>query len=119
MRFTLVISLLLAILAVVFALQNPGVTDVNVLGLSYQGSKALILIITFAVGVLVGVLATLPAYFRNRSKVRSLRKTIAEERSETRRQRKKGPPPSEQPTSSISSEPSSSETRSEPPPKTN
>lgn len=114
MRFTLVISLLLAILAVVFALQNPGVTDVNVLGLSYQGSKALILIITFAVGVLVGVLATLPAFFRNRSKVRSLRKTIAEKRSETRREEER-PTPSE-PTTPPSNSP---DTQSDPPPKTN
>lgn len=86
MRFTLIISLVLAILAVVFALQNPGSTDVNVLGFSYAGSKALILIITFAVGVVVGVLATIPAYFRNRRKVSSLQKTIAEERTETRRE---------------------------------
>lgn len=85
MRFTLVISLILAILAVVFALQNPGVTNVQIFGFGYEGSKALVLLITFAIGVFVGVLATVPAYFRNRRKVRSLRKTIAEERSETHR----------------------------------
>ena len=92
MRLTLLISLLLAIAAVVFSLQNPGVADVNVFGLSYTGSKALILIITFAVGVVVGVLATFPAYFRNRRKVNSLKKTLAEDRVEARRERETRPP---------------------------
>jgi uncharacterized integral membrane protein len=96
MRLTLVISLLLSILAVVFALQNPGVADVTVFGLAYTGSKALILIITFAAGVLVGALATVPAYFRNRRKVSSLEKTIAKERTASRQERKQRAASSEQ-----------------------
>ena len=96
MRFTLFVSLLLSILAVLFALQNPGVMDVNVLGFAYTGSKALVLITTFAVGVFVGALATIPAYFRNRRKVSSLQKTIADERTASRQEREQRPAPSEQ-----------------------
>lgn len=89
MRFTLIISLLLAILAVIFSLQNPGIVDVMIFGMEYEGSKALVLILTFSVGVIVGVLAALPGYIRNRRKVNSLRKTIAEREDEVRRQKQK------------------------------
>lgn len=89
MRFTLIISLLLSILAVIFALQNPGFIEVTLFGLGYEGSKALVLILTFTVGVIVGVLGTLPGYIRNRRKVNSLRKTIAEREDEVRREKKK------------------------------
>mgnify|MGYP000742332514 CR=1 FL=1 len=74
MRFGLVFSLLLAILAVVFALQNPQTMDVNLLFFQTQGSTALILILTFGFGVLVGLLSTLPKQLRTRKKLKELEK---------------------------------------------
>jgi putative membrane protein len=74
MRFGLVFSLLLAILAVVFALQNPQTMDVNLLFFQTQGSTALVLILTFGFGVLVGLLSTLPKQLRTRKKLKELEK---------------------------------------------
>ena len=83
MRFTLIVSLVLSIFAVIFALQNPQATEVQVGTLAFQGSTALVLLVTFALGVIVGLLGALPGWIRNRRKVNALRKTIAEERVET------------------------------------
>lgn len=72
MRIALVLSLVLAVLAVAFALQNPGFTDVNVGPWEVRGSTALILMVTFGIGVLVGLLATLPTLIRRRRRIKML-----------------------------------------------
>jgi putative membrane protein len=74
MRFGLIFSLVLAIVAVVFALQNPQPMDVNLLFFRTEGSTALVLILTFGVGVLVGLLSSLPGRLRARRQLRALRK---------------------------------------------
>lgn len=74
MRTGLVFSLLLAILAVIFALQNPQAMDVNLLIFETRGSTALILILTFGFGVIVGLLSTLPKQLRTRRKLKELQK---------------------------------------------
>lgn len=74
MRTGLILSLLLAILAVIFALQNPQSMDVNLLFFETQGSTALILILAFGFGVVVGVLSTLPKQLRTRRKLKELQK---------------------------------------------
>ena len=76
MRFALVFSLLIAVLAVVFALQNPQMMEVNLLFVNTQGSTALVLIITFGIGVLVGLLSALPGRIRDRRKIKSLEKSL-------------------------------------------
>lgn len=77
MRFSLILSLLIAILAVVFALQNPQSMEAHLFFLgSTQGSTALILIVTFGLGVLVGLLSTLPARLRDRRRIRSMQKSM-------------------------------------------
>lgn len=72
MRFGLIFSLILAILAVIFALLNPQPMDVNLILFETSGSTALILILTFGFGVLVGVLSTLPKQLRTRRKLKEL-----------------------------------------------
>lgn len=74
MRFGLLFSLILAIIAVVFALQNPQPMDVNLLFFSTEGSTALVLILTFGLGVVVGLLSTLPSRLRTRRKLNKLQK---------------------------------------------
>jgi putative membrane protein len=73
MRAALVFSLVLAVLAVVFALQNPQVMEVNLLFFRTEGSKALVLIITFALGVVVGLLSMLPGRIRDKRALKKLR----------------------------------------------
>ncbi len=74
MRFGLIFSLILAILAVVFALLNPQPMDVNLIFFETTGSTALVLILTFGSGVLVGLLSTLPKQLRTRRKLNELQK---------------------------------------------
>lgn len=74
MRLSLVFSLVLAVLAVIFALQNPQTMDVNLLFFQTQGSTALILILTFGFGVLVGLLSALPKQLRTRRQLKELQK---------------------------------------------
>jgi putative membrane protein len=83
MRFGLLFSLLLAILAVVFALQNPQPMDVNLLFFRTEGSTALVLILTFGFGVLVGLLSSVPARLRARRKLKSLQKKETESDKQT------------------------------------
>lgn len=75
MRFGLIFSLLLAIIAVVFALQNPQMMDVNLLFFETRGSTALVLIVTFGLGVLVGLLSSLPGRIRARRKLKKMRQS--------------------------------------------
>jgi putative membrane protein len=74
MRFTLVLSLVLAVLTVVFALQNDDPMTVDFLFVQTQGSTALVLIVTFALGVIVGLLSTLPGRLRDRRELKKIKK---------------------------------------------
>lgn len=74
MRFALILSLILAILAVVFALQNPAPIDVELGPFELYGSTALILMITFGMGVVVGILAAVPSLMKRRKRIRELEK---------------------------------------------
>ncbi|RMH64361.1 MAG: LapA family protein [Bacteroidetes bacterium] len=78
MRFSLILSIVIAIFAVIFALQNPYVVTIKLGPFETQGSTALVLIITFGVGVLVGVLATLPGRIKARMQVKTLKRQLAE-----------------------------------------
>lgn len=84
MRVALVLSLLIAILAVVFALQNPAYMDVNLGPFDITGSTALILMVTFCVGVIVGILATTPAIVKRKKRIRQLEKHAAGVHTEER-----------------------------------
>jgi putative membrane protein len=74
MRTGLVLSLLLAIIAVVFALLNPQPMEVDLLFFSTEGSTALVLILTFGLGVTVGLLSSLPGRLRARRQLKALQK---------------------------------------------
>lgn len=78
MRIALILSLLLAIIAVIFALQNPAFIDVNLGPWVINGSTALILLVTFCIGVLVGILAATPTLMKRRKRLRQLEKTRTE-----------------------------------------
>jgi len=76
MRIGLLSGLILAILAVVFALQNPQPMEVNLLFFRTTGSTALVLILTFAFGVAVGLISSLPGRLRARRELKALRKKV-------------------------------------------
>lgn len=78
MQFLLIVALGLAILTVIFALQNPIPVGVTFLLWKFEGSLALVLISTFALGVLVSLLISIPAIVKRRSAIANQSKRIAE-----------------------------------------
>jgi len=82
---TLILALAIALLAVIFAIQNTIVVKVSFLFWEIQGSLALILLITFIFGVLVGVFVLVPRLIKMKRMVFRQRKEIErlkEERKE-------------------------------------
>ena len=78
MVFFLVLALIIAILLVIFAIQNSAVITVTFLSFSTSGSLALILICVFISGVLAGIFFSLPAFFRKSSTLRQERRKLRE-----------------------------------------
>jgi putative membrane protein len=76
MRGTLLISLFLSLLAVLFALQNAEPIDVEFGPFAFTGSTAFIVLATFVLGVVVGILATLPARFKSKLTLWRLKKDL-------------------------------------------
>ncbi len=61
MQVSLIFALLVAALAIVFALQNGIPTTITFMTWTFQGSLALILLIALGVGALISLLVFLPA----------------------------------------------------------
>jgi uncharacterized integral membrane protein len=78
MQFLLIVALGLAISTVIFALQNPIPVGVTFLIWKFEGSLALVLISTFAPGVLVSLLISIPAIVKRRSMIANQTTRIAE-----------------------------------------
>jgi putative membrane protein len=77
MRIFLLFALLIALLAVIFALQNIQVVSINFLAWTFQSSIALEMIVTLIAGVLVGILAMLPGSIRSQLQISSKKKEKA------------------------------------------
>ena len=78
MHLFLIVALGLAILTVIFALQNPIPVGVTFFIWKFEGSLALVLILTFALGVLVTLLISIPAIVKRRSSISRQTKKIEE-----------------------------------------
>ena len=78
MKFSLFIDLVIALLAVIFSVQNTSPVTINFLFWNFQGSLALILLITLVTGVLIGFLTSSPSLLKNRSAISTQKKKIAE-----------------------------------------
>jgi putative membrane protein len=78
MQLFLIVALGLAILAVIFALQNAIPVGVTFLVWKFEGSLALVLMLTFALGVLVSLLVSIPAILKRRSAISNQKKKMEE-----------------------------------------
>jgi putative membrane protein len=78
MQVFLILALVVALLAVVFALQNATSIAVSFLFWKFTGSLALVLIISLAAGALITLLALSPGLLRGRISMRKLRKQLDE-----------------------------------------
>ena len=70
-------ALLIALVAVIFALQNTAAVTVTFFIWNFQGSLALVLLGTLAVGLLIGLLAALPGLVRGRVTIGGHKKKIS------------------------------------------
>jgi lipopolysaccharide assembly protein A len=60
----LIFSLVIFLIGIIFALQNAHQIDINFLGWSYQGSLALIIVITLVLGIMIGVFTALSNIYK-------------------------------------------------------
>ena len=74
----LVLALAISILAGIFALQNSVPITVSFLLWEFEGSLALVLLCTFALGVVVSLLVSAPAMIRKRLAVANQNRRINE-----------------------------------------
>jgi lipopolysaccharide assembly protein A len=72
-----IILLTLMVAAVIFAVQNAGRVAVDVLFWRLDASLAIVVALCIAAGVMVGVLITVPRFYRMRAEQRRLRAQLA------------------------------------------
>ena len=75
---TLILALAFAIVAVIFALQNPTMVTVSFFGSSIEGSLALFILSAVILGILIGVLVMIPGTIRHSLELRNHRKRIGD-----------------------------------------
>ncbi len=83
MRFFIVLALLIAIAIVVFALQNSSIITISFLAFHYNGSLALTLAVVFTLGLLAGILISIPSLWRKRSELRKQKRRVKQLEEET------------------------------------
>lgn len=100
MVFALVLALIIAILMVFFALENPMMVTVSFFGYAVQGSLALIIMVAMGVGVLIGVLVMLPGRIksglsnaRHRKRIGVLESDLEEHKTRLSSMEKRPAPP--------------------------
>jgi putative membrane protein len=94
MNISLVFSLLVALVAVVFAVQNAQPVRVTVFSWYFESYLVVILLLSFAAGVLAALLASIPGRVRKNSELREYRRR----EGQAQKQAAKSPPPPHQPT---------------------
>lgn len=78
MQIFLVFALFIAILAVIFAVQNNSMATISFALWDFQGSLALILLVTLGAGALISIFVSMPSNIRARWTIRQQRKKMAE-----------------------------------------
>lgn len=78
MQILLIFSLIVAVIAVLFAVQNAAPIPVQFLFWKYESPLALSLLLSVLLGVLISMLFSIPSMTRSRLTIRSQRKKITE-----------------------------------------
>ena len=73
----IVAAMVIALLAVVFALQNTATVTVSFLLWTVPGSQALVLLVALFAGIAICFFAFLPSWVRHRWTIRQLRKRVS------------------------------------------
>jgi len=78
MQLQLIVAIIVAILAVAFALQNAVPIAVSFLTWKFESSLALVLLITVALGVIMSLLVSVPSKIKRMKLISSQKKKIQE-----------------------------------------
>lgn len=78
MQILLIFSLIIAVIAVLFAVQNAASVPVQFLIWKYQAPLALTMLLSVLLGVLISLLFSLPSMTRSKLTIRNQRKKIGE-----------------------------------------
>jgi uncharacterized integral membrane protein len=76
MQLLLIVGIIIAILAVVFALQNAIPITVSFLVWKFESSLALVLLIAIALGILMSLLVSVPSMIKRRGMISSQKKQL-------------------------------------------
>jgi uncharacterized integral membrane protein len=77
MQIYLLIALVIAIIAVIFALQNMAAVTISFLFWSIKGSLALVLLVSLTAGVLISSLVSIPGFIGGKWTTSSQRRKLA------------------------------------------
>jgi lipopolysaccharide assembly protein A len=61
----LIVALVISVIAVIFALQNPDPVTISFLAWEVEGSLSLVLLVTLAIGAVIGLLVLAPSTIRH------------------------------------------------------
>ena len=109
MRILLAIALLLALLVTIFAVQNNELTTISFLFWSIEGSRALVLMITLVLGIVIGVLLMAPGSVRSRIQLGGLQRRVRSMEEEKASLATAVPPEAAQPESEAETKPDPAE----------
>lgn len=95
MQIFLILSLLIAFALVLFAVQNSAIVTVTFLSFHYHGSLALMLVVVFALGLLSGILLSVPSLWRKSSALREQKRRVKQLEENSALRATPGPPDQE------------------------
>jgi uncharacterized integral membrane protein len=76
MQRTLIFALITAIILVIFTIQNADPVDLKLWFWEVKSSQALIILITLALGSVIGVLVSIPSRSKKKKEIEQLKKEI-------------------------------------------
>jgi len=88
MQIFLIVSLIIAVLATVFTVQNAQPTTVSFLVWEFEQSLALILLMALLAGVLISLFASMPSRIKSRLMISNLNKKLTLAESKIQQQEK-------------------------------
>lgn len=92
MNFALVVSIILAALAVTFSIQNAQPVQVNFLSWYFNGPLVVVLLLTFATGLVASLLASIPSRFRRSRELADCRRRLQQLEKASRQEQPPSPP---------------------------
>jgi putative membrane protein len=85
MPIFLIIAIIVALLTVIFAFQNAITISVALLVWNFEASLAIVLILTLAIGIIVGLLVSVPNVIQRNLKIAKYKVKVAELEAESHR----------------------------------